>query len=262
MRSKTFASRCTGRRWPSRLRLTRPASSSTLRCLETAWTVTSYGAASSPTDASPADASRATRSRLVGSARAWNTRESWSVICRLLNLSVEHRPWHGRPGMSTDRLHTELSANREQVARRRPGRTVQFFLDGHPVGSPVPVTAGSVVGPGGTGGPATPAGPRCATAPPDRSGWHNPSMPTALITGITGQDGLYLAELLLAKGYEVFGLIRGQNNPKRELVESVVPGVRLLNGDLTDLSSLMRAFAAARPDEVYNLGAVSFVAYS
>ena len=45
-------------------------------------------------------------------------------------------------------------------------------------------------------------------------------MPTALITGITGQDGLYLAELLLAKGYEVHGLIRGQNNPKRELVRA------------------------------------------
>ena len=49
-------------------------------------------------------------------------------------------------------------------------------------------------------------------------------MPRALITGITGQDGLYLAELLLAKGYEVFGLVRGQNNPKRELVERIVPG--------------------------------------
>jgi GDPmannose 4,6-dehydratase len=87
-------------------------------------------------------------------------------------------------------------------------------------------------------------------------------MARALITGITGQDGLYLSELLLSKGYEVYGLIRGQNNPKRELVESTVPGVRLLNGDLTDLSSLMRAFGTAQPDEVYNLGAVSFVAYS
>jgi GDPmannose 4,6-dehydratase len=87
-------------------------------------------------------------------------------------------------------------------------------------------------------------------------------MPRALITGITGQDGLYLSELLLSKGYEVYGLIRGQNNPKRELVDSTVPGVQLLNGDLTDLSSLIRAFAAARPDEIYNLGAVSFVAYS
>jgi GDPmannose 4,6-dehydratase len=87
-------------------------------------------------------------------------------------------------------------------------------------------------------------------------------MRRALITGITGQDGLYLAELLIGKGYQVFGLIRGQNNPKRELVERTVPEVRLLNGDLTDLSSLIRAFAAARPDEVYNLGAISFVAYS
>src|ERR1700759_2533595 len=87
-------------------------------------------------------------------------------------------------------------------------------------------------------------------------------MPRALVTGITGQDGLYLAELLLGKGYEVFGLIRGQNNPKRELVEQTVAGDQLLNGDLTDLSSLMRAFVSAEPDEVYNLGAISFVAYS
>ena len=84
----------------------------------------------------------------------------------------------------------------------------------------------------------------------------------ALITGITGQDGLYLAELLLAKGYEVFGLIRGQNNPKFALVEQTVPGVTLLTGDLTDTSSLLRALEASQPDEVYNLGAISFVAYS
>jgi GDPmannose 4,6-dehydratase len=87
-------------------------------------------------------------------------------------------------------------------------------------------------------------------------------MPRALITGITGQDGLYLAELLLSKGYQVFGLIRGQNNPKRALVEQEVPGVQLLTGDLTDLSSLIRAYSQAQPDEVYNLGAISFVAYS
>ena len=87
-------------------------------------------------------------------------------------------------------------------------------------------------------------------------------MPSALITGITGQDGLYLAELLLAKGYDVHGLIRGQNNPKRELVEKLLPDVRLHNGDLTDQSSLLRALRDAGPDEVYNLGAVSFVAYS
>lgn len=84
----------------------------------------------------------------------------------------------------------------------------------------------------------------------------------ALITGITGQDGLYLAELLLAKGYEVHGVIRGQNNPRRELVEELVPDVQLHNGDLTDMSSLMRALSASNPDEVYNLGAISFVAYS
>ncbi|MFD6135576.1 GDP-mannose 4,6-dehydratase [Isoptericola sp. NPDC056618] len=87
-------------------------------------------------------------------------------------------------------------------------------------------------------------------------------MPRALITGITGQDGLYLSELLLSKGYEVWGLIRGQNNPKLDLVRRTVPDVRLVTGDLTDLSSLLRALAAARPDEVYNLGAISYVAYS
>jgi GDPmannose 4,6-dehydratase len=87
-------------------------------------------------------------------------------------------------------------------------------------------------------------------------------MKRALITGITGQDGLYLGELLTAKGYEVFGLVRGQNNPKLDMVRSILPQTTLLFGDLTDLSSLMRAVGAARPDEVYNLGAVSFVAYS
>jgi len=87
-------------------------------------------------------------------------------------------------------------------------------------------------------------------------------MSRALITGITGQDGLYLAELLLEKGYDVHGLIRGQNNPKRDLIRRVVPDVRLHTGDLTDLSSLMRAIHVAQPHEVYNLGGISFVAYS
>jgi GDPmannose 4,6-dehydratase len=87
-------------------------------------------------------------------------------------------------------------------------------------------------------------------------------MTRALITGITGQDGLYLSELLLAKGYEVYGLIRGQNNPKLDLVRETVPEVKLVTGDLTDLSSLLRAMNTAQPDEVYNLGAISFVAYS
>jgi GDPmannose 4,6-dehydratase len=87
-------------------------------------------------------------------------------------------------------------------------------------------------------------------------------MKRALVTGITGQDGLYLSELLLSKGYEVYGLIRGQNNPKADLVRQEVPGVKLLTGDITDLSSLIRAFGDAQPEEVYNLGAISFVAYS
>ena len=87
-------------------------------------------------------------------------------------------------------------------------------------------------------------------------------MPRALITGITGQDGLYLSELLISKGYEVYGLIRGQNNPKFDLVRRIVPQVKLVTGDLTDLSSLLRALNVSQPDEVYNLGAISFVAYS
>ena len=87
-------------------------------------------------------------------------------------------------------------------------------------------------------------------------------MTRALITGITGQDGLYLAELLLSKGYEVFGLVRGQNNPKIELVQRTAPAVKLLTGDITDVSSLSRVLEASQPDEIYNLGAISFVAYS
>jgi GDPmannose 4,6-dehydratase len=84
----------------------------------------------------------------------------------------------------------------------------------------------------------------------------------ALITGVTGQDGLYLSELLLAKGYHVVGLVRGQNNPKLPLLREQLPDVEVVTGDLLDLSSLIRAFQVAAPDEVYNLGAISFVAYS
>jgi GDPmannose 4,6-dehydratase len=86
-------------------------------------------------------------------------------------------------------------------------------------------------------------------------------VPTALITGVTGQDGLYLSELLLDRGYDVYGLVRGQNNPKVEAAKAI-PGLQLLYGDLTDLSSLLRAVHSARPDEIYNLGAISYVAYS
>lgn len=87
-------------------------------------------------------------------------------------------------------------------------------------------------------------------------------MKRALITGVTGQDGLYLSELLLAKGYEVFGLVRGQNNPKFDVVSELVPEVNLLTGDITDVSSLTRILNTSQPDEIYNLGAISFVAYS
>ena len=73
---------------------------------------------------------------------------------------------------------------------------------------------------------------------------------------------MYLAELLLEKGYLVFGLIRGQDNPKRAVVKALVPQVELLEGDLTDSGSLFAALEVSQPDEVYNLGAISFVALS
>ncbi|KQR46626.1 GDP-mannose 4,6-dehydratase [Frigoribacterium sp. CFBP 8754] len=84
----------------------------------------------------------------------------------------------------------------------------------------------------------------------------------ALITGVTGQDGMYLSRLLISKGYEVFGLVRGQNNPKIPLLREFAPEVTVLTGDLLDQSSLLRALKSSAPDEVYNLGAISFVAYS
>jgi GDPmannose 4,6-dehydratase len=87
-------------------------------------------------------------------------------------------------------------------------------------------------------------------------------VPRALITGITGQDGLYLAEFLAAKGYEVFGMVRGQSNPKIPIVEELIPSIQLLEGDLRDLSSLIGVLEVAQPDEVYNLGAISFVGLS
>ena len=87
-------------------------------------------------------------------------------------------------------------------------------------------------------------------------------MPRALITGITGQDGQHLAELLHSKGYDVFGLVKGQNNPRIAGVLEQFPFVEPVSGDLADLSSLVKAIEIAQPDEVYNLGAVSYVAYS
>jgi GDPmannose 4,6-dehydratase len=84
----------------------------------------------------------------------------------------------------------------------------------------------------------------------------------ALITGVTGQDGRHLAEFLARQGYEVYGLLRGQSNPKAAMVQEEVPEVELLGGDLQDLSSLIAVIEQVQPDEVYNLGAISFVPLS
>src|SRR5437763_13521508 len=84
----------------------------------------------------------------------------------------------------------------------------------------------------------------------------------ALISGITGQDGSYLAELLLEKGYEVHGIVRRASTEKFERIEHLRDKVTLHQGDLLDQRSLVDALRAARPDEVYNLAAMSFVAVS
>ncbi len=85
---------------------------------------------------------------------------------------------------------------------------------------------------------------------------------TALITGITGQDGYHLAELLNEKDYKIYGIIRGQHNPKRLRIEQEQPYIHLIEGDLTDPSSIVHAIEVSKPDEVYNLGAISHVGYS
>lgn len=87
---------------------------------------------------------------------------------------------------------------------------------------------------------------------------------SALITGVTGQDGAYLAKLLLEKGYQVYGLIarRGTDTLWRLRELGIEQQVELINGDLTDVSSLIRAMEKSRAGEVYNLGAQSFVATS
>jgi GDPmannose 4,6-dehydratase len=84
----------------------------------------------------------------------------------------------------------------------------------------------------------------------------------ALITGITGQDGSYLAELLLEKGYEVHGMVRRSSTEKFERIEHLRDRLTLHQGDLLDQRSLVDALRAARPDEIYNLAAMSFVAVS
>ena len=87
-------------------------------------------------------------------------------------------------------------------------------------------------------------------------------MPTAFITGITGQDGSYLAELLLEKGYRVVGVVRRSSTTPYERIGHLVDRVELISADLLDQHSLVDAMAECRPDEIYNLAAQSFVATS
>ena len=88
-------------------------------------------------------------------------------------------------------------------------------------------------------------------------------MKKALISGITGQDGAYLSQMLLQKGYEVFGLVRRSSTAEVNDVRlrwlGIVSDLRLMEGDLTDLSSLIRVMRDTKPDEIYNLAAQSFV---
>jgi GDPmannose 4,6-dehydratase len=84
----------------------------------------------------------------------------------------------------------------------------------------------------------------------------------ALITGITGQDGSYLAELLLERGYEVHGMVRRSSTERFERIEHLRNRITLYQGDLLDQRSLVDTLRASRPDEIYNLAAMSFVAVS
>ncbi|MBR0212242.1 MAG: GDP-mannose 4,6-dehydratase, partial [Alphaproteobacteria bacterium] len=84
----------------------------------------------------------------------------------------------------------------------------------------------------------------------------------ALITGITGQDGSYLAELLLDKGYEVHGLIRRSSSYNTGRIENIIDKIHLHYGDLTDSVNLVRLVKEIAPDEIYNLGAQSHVKIS
>jgi len=84
-------------------------------------------------------------------------------------------------------------------------------------------------------------------------------MKRALITGITGQDGSYLAELLLEQGYQVYGLVRRSSSPNYDRISHLVGEIELIPGDLLDQNSLMEALKTSNPDEVYNLASQSFV---
>src|SRR5580765_6960859 len=84
----------------------------------------------------------------------------------------------------------------------------------------------------------------------------------AIITGITGQDGSYLAELLLEKGYEVFGLVRRSSAPNLWRIEHLLDRITLKHGDLLDQLSIIRAIEQIQPDEFYNLVATFFLTVS
>ena len=130
---------------------------------------------------------------------------------------------------------------------------VQLLLEaGEHVAPTAPRTTGSTSGPSAS----TSARWRSSTA------WKLADLRRALITGITGQDGSYLAELLLDKGYEVHGMVRRSSTERFERIEHLRDRITLHQGDLLDQRSLVDALRACRPDEVYNLAAMSFVAVS
>src|ERR1700680_4178622 len=84
------------------------------------------------------------------------------------------------------------------------------------------------------------------------------SRPSALITGITGQDGSHLADLLLSKGYSVYGMVRRSSTENFQRLEHIRARVELMQGDLIDHTSVVHIFERVQPDEIYNLAAMSF----
>ncbi len=87
-------------------------------------------------------------------------------------------------------------------------------------------------------------------------------MKKALITGLTGQDGSYLAELLVAKGYQVYGLVRRTSTSNLERISHIASNIQIVSGDLLDQSSLMDVISDTQPDEIYNLASQSYVPLS
>ena len=107
--------------------------------------------------------------------------------------------------------------------------------------------------------PSMPRSPPCSSPEGGRDQDGSDHGRRALITGITGQDGSYLGELLLQKGYRVWGMVRRSSTGGKERLEHLLGRIALVSGDITDLSSLLRLLGEIQPDEVYNLAAQSFV---